>query len=75
MAKDVSVEIGFTGGASTAVSVPEDKLEALTTALTGSSSGWHSMTGSDGSEFFVDLSNIVFVRIGSRSRSIGFSHA
>ena len=75
MAKDISVEIGFTGGGSTAVSVPEEKLEALTQALkAGQSDRWYSIESSDGGEFLIDLSNVVFARVGSRTRSIGFTH-
>ena len=76
MAKDISLEIGFVGGGSTGVSVPEDKLEAFTRALTeGQADRWFTVSGSDGGEFLVDLSNVVFVRVGARGRSIGFSHA
>lgn len=75
MAKDISLEIGFGGGGSTAVSVPEDRLESLTRALReGQSDRWFVVNSSDGGEFIVDLSSVVFVRVGSRSRSIGFSH-
>lgn len=76
MAKDISVEIGFSGGGSTAVGIPEDRLEEFTRALNvGQSDRWYTITSNDGGEFIVDLSNIVFVRVGARNRSIGFSHA
>ena len=76
MAKDISIEIGFQGGGSTAVAVPEDKLETFTTALTaGQRDQWFTISSSDGGEFLVDLSNVVFVRVGARGRSIGFAHA
>lgn len=75
MAKDISVEIGFSGGGSTAVAIPEDKLEAFTKALTeGQREQWFTLGGSDGGEFYIDLSSVVFMRVGSRNRSIGFSH-
>lgn len=75
MAKDISIEIGFAGGGSTAVAVPEDKLENFTTALTaGQREQWFSVESSDGGEFLVDLANVVFVRVGARNRSIGFGH-
>lgn len=74
MAKDISIEIGFIGGGSTAIALPEDKLEDFTSALTkGQADRWYAVTSSDGGEFLVDLSNVVFARVGSRSRSIGFS--
>ena len=76
MAKDVSIEIGFTGGGSTAVAVPEEQLEAFTKAVTeGQRDQWFNVTSADGGEFFVDLSTVIFVRVGSRNRSLGFSHA
>jgi hypothetical protein len=76
MAKDISIEIGFAGGGSTAVAVPEDKLEDFTKALTTEHRDrWYTVTSSDGGEFLVDLSNVVFARVGARNRSIGFSHA
>jgi hypothetical protein len=75
MAKDISIEIGFTGGASTGASVPEDQLEAFTKALTaGQKEQWYTVTSSDGGEFLVDLSSVIFLRIGARGRSIGFAH-
>lgn len=75
MAKDISIEIGFVGGGSTGVAVPEDKLEEFTKALrTEHRERWFTVISSDGGEFLVDLSNIVFVRVGARNRSIGFAH-
>lgn len=76
MAKDISVEIGFTGGASTSASMSEEQLETFTKALTdGQKDQWYTVKAADGGEFLVDLSSIVFVRSGARNRSIGFSHA
>lgn len=76
MAKDISVEIGFTGGGSTGASVPEDQLEPFTQALRdGQSDRWFTVTAGDGGEFLVDLSSVVFVRVGARGRSIGFGQA
>jgi hypothetical protein len=73
MAKDISIEIGFSGGGSTAVALPEDKLESFTQALTqGQQDRWFTVASGDGGEFLVDLSNVVFVRVGARGRSIGF---
>jgi hypothetical protein len=76
MAKDIRVEIGFAGGATTGVAIPEDQLETLTTALTkGQKDQWLTLTAGDGGEYYVDLSSVVFVRVGARSRSIGFAEA
>lgn len=75
MAKDISIEIGFSGGASTAVSLPEDQLEAFTTALTSEQRDrWYTVESGDGGAFHVDLSNVVYARVGARNRSIGFAH-
>ncbi|MCB0879734.1 MAG: hypothetical protein KDC46_12250 [Thermoleophilia bacterium] len=76
MAKDISVEIGFSGGVSTSASIPEDQYEAFTKALTdGQKDQWFTVKAGDGGEFLVDLSSVVFIRSGARNRSIGFSHA
>ena len=75
MAKDISVEIGFVGGASTAIGIPEDGVEAFTTALTSGGDPWHTIQSSDGATFIVDTTKVVFVRVASSNRSIGFAHA
>ncbi len=76
MAKDIRVEIGFSGGGSTGASIPEDQLETLTSALTkGQKDQWLTLKSGDGGEYYVDLSSVVFVRVGARSRSIGFAEA
>ncbi|MCW2927085.1 MAG: hypothetical protein JWM86_1053 [Thermoleophilia bacterium] len=76
MAKDISIEIGFSGGGSTAVGIPEDALEQLTTALTKEQTErWFTVSSSDGGEFLVDLSSVIFVRVGSRNRTLGFASA
>lgn len=76
MAKDVRVEIGFVGGGNTAIGVPEGDLENFRSALlTGASEPWFSTTSTDGAEFLVDLSKVVFVRVAATNRTIGFSHA
>lgn len=74
MAKDVRVEIGFVGGGNTAIGVPEDALESFRSALKGADEQWFSATSSDGAEFLVDLSKVVFVRVAATNRSIGFAN-
>lgn len=75
MAKDISVEIGFAGGGSTGIQVPEDRLEELTKALqTEHRDRWYTVVSSDGGEFLVDLANVVFLRVGARNRAVGFAH-
>jgi hypothetical protein len=71
MAKDISVELGLVGGGSTAVSVPEDQLSDFRDALKGD--GWTTITNTDGAEFSIDVSKVVYVRIAAQPRGIGFS--
>lgn len=76
MAKDIRVEIGFSGGGSTGAAIPEEQLEAFTKALTeGQKDQWFTVSASDGGEFHVDLSSVIFIRVGTRNRSIGFAEA
>lgn len=76
MSKDIRLEIGFSGGASTGAAIPEQQLEELTKALSEEGRDqWFVITSSDGSEVHVDLSSVNFIRIGTRNRSIGFAEA
>jgi hypothetical protein len=75
MAKDVSVEIGLTGGGSTAVAIPEEQIQAFKDALKDSREPWYTITSADGAEFHVDITKVVFVRIAAVSRGIGFHPA
>ena len=76
MAKDISLEIGFSGGGSTAIAVPEADLEGILGAVTkGQPDRWYTVSSSDGGQFIVDLASVVFVRVGARNRSIGFANA
>jgi hypothetical protein len=73
MAKDISIEIGFNGGASTAAAMSDDDFEGFITAVTeGAPDRWYAVSA-DGGDFYVDLSNVIYVRVGARNRSIGFS--
>lgn len=74
MAKDIRVDLGFIGGGGTAVDVPEEQIEAFRAALTAKTDPWFTVTSSDGAETFFDISKIVYVRVDSTSRRIGFSH-
>lgn len=71
MAKDISVELGLEGGGSIAISVPDDQLSDFREALKGD--GWTSVANTDGAEFSVDVSKVVYVRIAAQPRGIGFS--
>jgi hypothetical protein len=71
MAKDISVELGLVGGGSTAVSVPDEQLQGFREALKGE--GWTTITNTDGAEFSIDVTKVVYVRVAAQSRGIGFS--
>ncbi|MCW2956774.1 MAG: hypothetical protein JWO69_1643 [Thermoleophilia bacterium] len=75
MAKDIRVDLGFVGGGGTALEIPEAQIEGFRSALKDTDNPWFTVTSSDGAETYVDLSKIVYVRVASTSRSIGFSHA
>lgn len=72
MAKDISVEIGFVGGASTSVGIPEEAVAAFKTALQSAGDPWYTITSGDGATFIIDTTKVVFVRVASGNRSIGF---
>lgn len=77
MAKDTRVEIGFVGGGNTSFEVPEDQLQGFMSNLRDaqSANSWFTVTSGDGSQFIMDLSKVVFVRVAATSRTIGFAHA
>lgn len=73
MAKDIRIDIGFVGGGSTAIELPEDQLDTFTGALqAGGDSSWFVATSTDGGTFHVDLTKVQYVRIAKSARSIGF---
>ena len=67
------VDIGFSGGQAFAVRLPEDEYRKLREALSSDrSERWHSLASED-SEVLIDLAQIVYVRLDTEQRGVGFS--
>jgi len=67
------VDIGFSGGQAFAVRLTEAEYRSLREALESDRSNrWHSLT-SDDSEVLIDLAQIVYVRLDTEQRGMGFS--
>ncbi len=67
------VDIGFSGGQAFSVRLNEDEYKALRDALEDDSSGrWYSLT-SDDSDVLIDLAQVVYVRLDTEARGMGFS--
>jgi hypothetical protein len=67
------VDIGFSGGQAFAVRLGEDEYRALREALESDrSQRWHSLTTED-SEVLIDLAQVVYVRLDTEQRGVGFS--
>ena len=67
------VDIGFSGGQAFSVRLSEDEFQALRGAL-GSDRGerWHSIE-TDDSNVLIDLAQVVYVRLDTEQRGMGFS--
>lgn len=74
MAKDISTEIGFEGGTNAVVGVPEDSVDTFLNALKQGKGEWYEVASSDGATLLVDTSKVVFVRLASTSKTIGFAN-
>ena len=67
------VDIGFAGGQAFPVRLGEDAYRALREALESDrSERWHSFTSED-SEVTIDLAQVVYVRLDTEQRGVGFS--
>ena len=67
------MDIGFTGGQAFAVRLNEDELTELRQALESDRGNrWHTITSED-SEVLIDLTQIVYVRVDTELRGVGFS--
>lgn len=76
MARDIRIELGFSGGGSASANAPEDAVEALTRAAgnTGDGgSGWHVLTSSDGASVHFNLDSLEWIRVDTSTRSVGFA--
>jgi hypothetical protein len=66
------IDIGFQGGQSLPVRVDEDVYEKLRKALADSGSDrWFELTTQD-SDVYVDLSQVVYVRLDTEDHRVGF---
>lgn len=67
------VDIGFSGGQAFAVRLNEDEYRALREALESDrSERWYALT-SEESEVLIDLAQVVYVRLDTEARGVGFS--
>lgn len=67
------VDIGFSGGQAFAVRLNEDEYKSLRSALeSGSGERWYALTSED-SEVLIDLAQVVYVRLDTEARGVGFS--
>jgi hypothetical protein len=66
------IEIGFQGGQSLPVRVAQEGYDGLRKALADSGSDrWFELTTED-SDVFVDLSQVVYVRLDTEDHRVGF---
>jgi hypothetical protein len=67
------VDIGFSGGQAFPIRLGEDEYRSLREALESDrSERWHKLTSED-AEVLVDLSQVVYVRLDTEQRGVGFS--
>jgi hypothetical protein len=67
-----SIDIGFQGGQSLPVRVAQEVYDALRKALADSGSDrWFELTTQD-SDVYVDLSQVVYVRLDTEDHRVGF---
>ena len=66
-------DIGCNGGQAFSVRLGEDEYRSLRDALESDRSDrWHSVTSED-SEVLIDLAQIVYVKLDTEQRGVGFS--
>ena len=67
------VDVGFAGGQVMTVRLLEDEYRGLRSALEGDGdSRWHELTA-EGAEVTLDLAQVVYVRLDTERRGVGFS--
>ena len=67
------VDIGFSGGQAFTIRLDEDEYRALREALESDrSQRWHSVA-SDDADVLIDLAQVVYVRLDTEQRGMGFS--
>ena len=66
------IEVGFQGGQSLPVRVAQEVYDALRKALADSGSDrWFELTTQD-SDVYIDLSQVVYVRLDTEDHRVGF---
>ena len=63
------VMVGFRGGQTVPLRVPQEGLDQLMKALGGT--GWHELRGEDG-DVLIDIGEVVYVRTESEDSRVGF---
>ena len=67
------VDIGFSGGQAFSVRLGEDEFNSLRGALESDrSERWHAITTEE-SQVLIDLAQVVYVRLDTEQRGMGFS--
>lgn len=69
---DVRIELGFGGGGGLSLTADKAQWEQLETALRDGKDDWVTLVAKDESRHLVNAGKVVFVRVASLSRSIGF---
>ncbi len=72
---DVRLDIGFTGGGSAQIVADAAQWDQLQTALTAGTDEWMTVTLRDNEQFLIRTGQVVYARVASMSRSIGFRDA
>ncbi len=68
------VDLGFAGGQILTLRMSEESYNSLRTALEDESARWHEVS-TDDSRVTVDLAQVVYVRLDTEQRGVGFSSA
>ncbi len=67
------VDIGFSGGQAFAIRLDEDEYRSLREALESDrGERWHTLKSED-AEVLIDLAQVVYVRLDTEQRGVGFS--
>lgn len=69
---EARIEIGFAGGSGLHVVADRAQWEQLEAALNGKDGAWVTLTGKDDAQYMVAIDKVVYVRVDSVTRSIGF---
>ncbi len=65
------IAVGFQGGQTLPLRVPEDQLSGLRDTLRNGDARWHEVAAADGA-VLVDLRQVVYLRVESDENRVGF---